>query len=184
MALNVQQVVVRPWRADQFASDTAAIRQREQFEQEASLPRNEVTDPFFQIKHRFFGKVCGTDLPGSTVVPRFEAQAMEHGLGFFQGVQVADVMPLVEHFSHHGVDHLAHQPGGLTAFIQLNRNGLAFADQGEIVIEQTGEQLQLIVGQMGLLVVYGSKAGRAVVFVGDLQQPFDMKVVVAASKWV
>ncbi|MOA39872.1 hypothetical protein D3C78_1616850 [compost metagenome] len=59
-------------------------------------------------------------------------------------------MPLVEHFAHHGVDHLEHQPGGLAAFIQLIRNGLAFADQGEIVIEQTGEQLQLIVGQMGL----------------------------------
>ncbi|MNN44107.1 hypothetical protein D3C81_1583850 [compost metagenome] len=81
---------------------------------------------------------------------RFEAQVMDHGLGFFQGVQVADVMPLVEHFAHHGVDHLEHQPGGLAAFIQLIRNGLAFADQGEIVIEQTGEQLQLIVGQMGL----------------------------------
>jgi hypothetical protein len=38
----------------------------------------------------------------------------------------------------------------LAAFIQLIRNGLAFADQGEIVIEQAGEQLQFIVGQMGL----------------------------------
>ncbi|MNT82407.1 hypothetical protein D3C72_2221310 [compost metagenome] len=76
-------------------------------------------------------------------------------------------MPLAERFSHHGVDHLAHQAGGLAAFIQLIRNGLAFADQGEIVIEQAGEQLQLFVGQMGLCVVYGSIARRAVVFIGD-----------------
>lgn len=63
---------------------------------------------------------------------------------------LADVLPLVEHFAHHGIDHVAHQPGGRAAFIQLLRNGLAFADQGELVIEQAGEQLQLIVGQMGL----------------------------------
>ncbi|MNN43546.1 hypothetical protein D3C81_1577870 [compost metagenome] len=75
---------------------------------------------------------------------------MDHGLGFFQGVQIADVMPLVEHLANHGVDYLAHQPGGLAAFIQLIRNGLAFVDQGEIVIEQAGETSQLIVGQLGL----------------------------------
>ncbi|MNR19623.1 hypothetical protein D3C85_1364280 [compost metagenome] len=92
---------------------------------------------------------------------------MDHGLGFFQGVQVADVIPLVEHLTHHGVDHLAHQAGGLAAFLQLIRNGLAFADQDEIVIEQAGEQLQLFVGQLRLCVVYGSKAGKAVVFIGD-----------------
>jgi hypothetical protein len=45
---------------------------------------------------------------------------------------------------------LAHQPGRLTAFIQLIQNGLAFADQGKIVIEQAGEQLQRMVWQMGL----------------------------------
>lgn len=81
---------------------------------------------------------------------RLEAQEMDHGLGIFQGVQIADMMPLVEHFAHHGVDHLAHQPAGQAAFIQLFRNGLAFADQGEIVIEQAGKQLQLTVGQMAL----------------------------------
>ena len=62
----------------------------------------------------------GTDFPGSTVVSRFEALAMDHGFGFFQGVQIAEVRPLVEHFADHGVDHLAHQPGGLAAFIQIN----------------------------------------------------------------
>ncbi len=149
IALNVQQVLVRLWRADQFATDAAAIWQRKKLKQEASLPRSGVTDPLFQIKHRCFGNVCGTDFPSSTVVSRFEAQVTDHGLGFFQGVQVADVMPLVEHFTHHGVDYLAHQPGGRAAFIQLIRNGLAFTDQGEIVIEKTGEQLQFIVGQMG-----------------------------------
>ncbi|MNJ04692.1 hypothetical protein D3C73_1655650 [compost metagenome] len=59
-------------------------------------------------------------------------------------------MPLVEHLANHGVDHLAHQPGGRAAFSQLIWDGLAFDDQGEIVVEQAGEQLQLIVGQMGL----------------------------------
>ena len=108
IALNVQQVLVRPWRADQFATDTAAIWQRKKLEQEAGLPQSEVTDLLLQIKHRCFGKVRGTDFPGSTVVSRFEAQAMDHGLGLFQGVQITEVMPLVEHFAHYSVDHLAH----------------------------------------------------------------------------
>jgi hypothetical protein len=130
--------------------DAIAVRQGKGFEQQTSWFEVEIASPALQIAQCFFSEVCGTDLPGSTVVSRLEAQAMDHGLSIFQGVQIADMMPLVEHFAHHGVDHLAHQSGGLAAFIQLLRNGLAFADQGEIVIEQAGEQLQLIVGQMGL----------------------------------
>src|SRR3546814_8985010 len=58
----------------QFATDTAAIWQRKKLEQEAGLPQSEVTDPLLQIKHRFFGKVRGTDFPSPTVVSRSEGR--------------------------------------------------------------------------------------------------------------
>ncbi len=65
---------------------------------------------------------------------------MDRGLGFFQGVQVTDVMSLIEHFASHGIDHLQHQPGRLEVFIQFIRNGLSLADQSDVVIEQAGKQ--------------------------------------------
>jgi hypothetical protein len=92
---------------------------------------------------------------------------MDHGLGFFQGVKVRDVALLVEHLAYYGIDHLVHQSVGRAATIQFIQNGLAFADQGEIIIEDAGDQLQRIVGQMLLGVVHRPKAGRTAILVED-----------------
>ncbi|MNI77040.1 hypothetical protein D3C85_1473840 [compost metagenome] len=83
-------------------------------------------------------------------MPGFEAQVTDHGLSFFQRVQVTDMVLLAESFTDHRVDDLADLSDRLAAVIQFVRNGLAFADQGEIVIEYAGQQLQFIDGQMGL----------------------------------
>lgn len=140
IALDLNQVIVSPGRADQLTPDAIAVWQGKGFKQQSGWLGVGIANSAFQVAQCFVSEVCGTDLPGSTVVSCVEAQTMDHGLGFFQGVQVTDVMSLIEHFASHGIDYLPHQPGGLETFFQFIRNGLAFADQGGVVIEHAGKQ--------------------------------------------
>lgn len=87
-------------------------------------------------------------------------------------------------FGHDGVDEVSGDAVAGALRVQLGRHVLAFGDQREVVAEDAGMALDLAVRQVRLRDVQRQIAQRAVVVVGNRQQPLHGQAIVAADEGV
>jgi hypothetical protein len=125
-----------------------------------------------------------TDFPGTAVEAGLEAQAPHHLARGFLGVGIADVQRLAGFFGHDGVDEVSGDAVAGALRVQLGRHVLALGDQREVVAEDAGMALDLAVRQVRLRDVQRQIAQRAVVVVGNRQQPLHGQAIVAADEGV
>ena len=84
----------------------------------------------------------------------------------------------------HGVDQVSGEPVAAALRLQLVGDRLVLGNQHEIVREDAGPPFDLAVRQIRLRGMQRQVGQRAVVVVGDGEQPLDGQAVVAADKWI
>ncbi len=167
---------------DQLHADRGAVWDAEGNEQKAAR-RGDVCQLGEEAARRG-GEMGTADLPAPAVEARLKAQSPYHfPRGFFR-VGVADVHELAEVVAADGVDHGAYHALGLALGIQVLGDVLVFGDQSEVVVEDAGEERDLVVWQMRLAGMQRAPGRRTVALVSDAQGAVDTQVLIAAEEGV
>ena len=87
-------------------------------------------------------------------------------------------------FGHDGVDHVPGEAVAAALRLQFVGDRLVLGDQHEVVREDAGSPFDLAVRQIRLRGMQRQVGQRAVVVVGDGEQPLDRQAVVAADKGI
>src|SRR5690606_31233030 len=133
-------------RCEELYAQSAAARKAKDLEQKAR--RHGQISQTAKVIECLSGQVRGADFPATAVEAGLETQPPDPFAGRLPGVGVSH-MPraAIEVACFQRIDHRERQALALALRQQLVRHNVAFADNGELLIEQTGRAYYLHVAQ-------------------------------------